>query len=259
MAACIDFVGVAISVNRASIRDMNQLLGIRLRRLLLWVSFLTVTSLNAVAELPRTSLKKMASAEFSERQQGYEELQQWSKENVKQAPDLLYQVWNQEKDPELKTRCYSLMKDAVILREFGKGKGFVGVRMEEAIVPGGANLPARRGVRIAQVVRGTPGERAGLAMGDIVTGVDDVDFSKFEQAQAPDGVVDVFSDYIQSKHPGDVINLHILRGGKKLEKKVRLMLRPDGIDRDLFGRDDEALINRSDLFFETWLKKKAEK
>ena len=94
------------------------------KRLMVSASLAMVGAMTASAQVPEAALQKMASAEFSVREQGYEVAKKWSLANVKTAPELLYKAWLNQEDPEVKTRCYTLMKDAVIHREFGRGKGF---------------------------------------------------------------------------------------------------------------------------------------
>ncbi|BDS05843.1 hypothetical protein NT6N_08830 [Oceaniferula spumae] len=208
------------------------------------------------AEVPKAALEKMASDEFTTRELGFSELKKWSMENLNASPEQLYKTWKNIADPEVKTRCFSLMKGAVIQRKFGRGKGFVGVRMEDVTIPGKPGDAGIIGVRITQVVPNTPAQKAGLTAGDVVIGVDEVDFNKMPKAQVQAGAVEVFSAYIQSKHPEDVITLHIMRGGKKIEKKVRLMLRPADADIDPFGgRMHENQADDTELFFDGWLKK----
>jgi S1-C subfamily serine protease len=48
--------------------------------------------------------------------------------------------------------------------------------------------------------------------GDVITGVDSQDTATF----------DVMADYINSKQPGDTVNLHIVRGGENMDISVRL-------------------------------------
>lgn len=211
---------------------------------------------NASAQIvPKEALEKMASDEFKVREQGYLDLKKWAKNNAKQAPEILHKTWSGEADPEVKTRCFSIMKDAVILRKFGRGPGFVGVRMEQVMLPPAkAGEAATPGVRITMVLPNTPGQKAGLLAGDVVIKVDDVDFKKQRNVEFGNAAVDLMVTYIQSKHPGDIITLHLLRAGKKMEVKVKLMLRPDDVDPDPFGRAAESRSLKQERFFSDWLK-----
>lgn len=212
---------------------------------------------SAYAQLPKESLTRMGSDQFSERQKGYDEIKKWSVKNLKNSPETLYAAWKKSEDPEVKTRCYTLMKEVLLQRKFGRGRGFVGVRMDDAVLPGKPGEAAVLGVRIIQVLPDTPGQKAGLIAGDVVIGVDKVDFNKAPRARAQNGVTEVFSIYIQSKQPDDVITLHIMRAGKKIDIDVKLMLRPAAADNfgDPFGRRRENERNVAEKYFADWLKK----
>lgn len=212
---------------------------------------------SAAGELPADAIKKMASDEFAVRRLGYEQAKEWAQKNLKNAPEMLYKEWKRSPDPEVKTRCYTLMKETLLQRKYGRGRGFVGVRMEEVAIPGKKGAAALVGVRVMQVLPDTPGKKAGLVAGDVVTGVDAVDFSKRPGRRLPDHATNEFSRYIQSKHPGDTITLHIVRAGKKIQKKVTLMKRPAEADRfgDPLGRRAEARREARERYFNDWLKK----
>jgi len=226
-----------------------------LTRLLAVVCSMCLTAIHLSAQVaPKEALVKMASDKFAERELGYENLKKWSMANMKTSPEVLFSTWKKMVDPEVKTRCYSLMKEVLILRQFGRGRGFVGVRMDSVALPGKPGEAAVLGVRITQVIVDTPGAKAGLMAGDVVLAVDKLDFNQLPEGRLRLGTVEVLSSYIQSKHPGDTITLQIMRAGKKIEKKVTLMLRPPEVDRDPFGRVPENDIHeKKEKYFEDWL------
>lgn len=221
--------------------------------------FLLVASASAQI-VPKEALGKMGSEKFKVREQGYADLKKWASNNTKKSPEALYKTWVNENDPEVKTRCFSVMKEMVILREFGRGPGFVGVRMEDVLLPGPkADEPGIKGVRIVLVLANTPAERAGLSVGDVVLTIDKVDLNVIAVGGRLNSPSDIFVDHIKSKHPGDVITMSILRGGQKLDVNVTLMLRPDDEEigqEPFWGR--QAPVSRKkqgELFFSGWLKK----
>ena len=232
------------------------------------------------AELPKDVLGKLGSDQFEVRQKAYAELKEWSVGNLKTSPSLLYKVWAKSKDPEVKSRCYVLMKEAAIVRHFGKGQGFVGIVMSAAVIAGKEGEPDRSAVGITEVRVNTPAEKSGLKVGDIILGIDDCDFHAERLKQALDAahdgkpkvipradprmgnfqllrdpVVDIMGDYIKSKHPGDEVTLHMFRQGKKIEQKLMLMKRPAYANVDRFGRMLQDPRKEGDDFFEDWLKK----
>ena len=204
--------------------------------------------------LPDGVVEKLSSDKFEERSGAYAQLKKWSKSNLKTSPEQLHKVWAASKDPEVKTRCYALMKDAVIHRKFGRGKGFVGIMMDPVFI--GAKPQqgkASIGINIVQVLPNTPAKKADLKPGDLILGIDALDFNNLPEVQQKLDVRTLFQEYVKSKHPDDVITLHLLRGGKKLDKAVTLMKRPASADR-MFGQQPTNKKSESEAFFENWLK-----
>ena len=207
---------------------------------------LSVVVLAAAPVLPQGVIKKLSSDQYEVREKAYAGLHQWAVTNMKDSPEVLYQAWKTCEEPEAKTRCYSLMEEMVIQRKYGRGKGFVGIRMEEFLVPGKEGKAGRPGIRVSFVLPDTPAAKAGLKVGDVVLGVDDLDFSKMPKVGEARigiglgmGTVLKFSEYIQSKQPDDVITLHLMRAGKVSDMKIKLMKRPasaDEVQLDPFGR-----------------------
>jgi hypothetical protein len=199
---------------------------------------------SAAVEVPKDLLGNLSSDQFEVRNQAYAGLKKWSKGNVKISPELLHAVWVESMDPEVKTRCYVLMKDAVILRMFGRGKGFVGIMMERL----------QQGVRVSHVVPNTPAQKAGLVVGDVILGVDQLDFTNRPEPQKKRDALTLFQEYIKSKRSDDVVVLHLLRAGKKIDKKVTLMKRPASVDQRVFGHQVPDEKAEQDAYFEQWLK-----
>lgn len=208
--------------------------------------------------VPSAAVKKLSSDQFEVRADAYNQLKKWTKENLKTSPELLHKVWSGSKDPEVKTRCYALMKDAVIQREFGRGKGFVGIMMDPVVIGAKPQGKAQRGINIVQVLPNTPAQKAKLRPGDVIVGIDDLDFNQLPENQQKVDVRSLFQNYVKSKHPDDVITLHLLRGGKKMDQDVTLMKRPASADQFFLRPGDTSERNESEVFFEQWLKKEGE-
>lgn len=206
--------------------------------------------------VPKGAVEKMGSDQFKTREQGYEELKKWTNKNLKKAPELLHKTWSKEVDPEVKTRCFSVMKEAVIIRQFGRGPGFIGIRMEQVFLQAQPDEEGIVGVRITLVNEGSPGEKAGLLPGDVITQLDKIDFNEINP-QLRDGAVGALIDYIKAKQSGDIVTLHILRAGKKHTLKVTLTKRPPELDREMFGDDPEVKRLRREKFFSEWLEKRS--
>ena len=198
--------------------------------------------------LPKEAIKLLGDDQFAKREKGQAQLLKWSLENLQKSPEMLYSAWEKEKDPETKTRCFSILKKVVTLRKFGRGPGFVGIRMDAADQLGKEKLV---GVRITLVLPGTPAEKSGLELGDAVIGVDALDFNQPNQHHL-NNVVDAFMKYIRGKHADDEITLHIIRRGKRIEKKITLIARPPEAD-GLFGGGHNDTWKQKEDYFNKWL------
>lgn len=209
--------------------------------------------------LPGELLNDLSSDDFEIREKAYAGLQNWSEKNITASPELLYKAWKQSDDPETQTRCYNLMKQKVIQRKYGKGKGFLGIQMSGVLLPAKPNeAVARQAVRVDMVLPDTPAQKFGLEAGDMIFRVDHVDLGVANgggnqrlngfELQLPS--VSNFSKYIKSKQPGEVVTLHLLRGGKPREIEVALMKLAADKDPD-HGR----LENESLEFFNEWFEK----
>jgi len=224
--------------------------------------FLGVTSI-VLAEkdgMPDGAVEQLSSEKFEVRASAYAELKKWSKKNLKSSPEQLHKRWSASDDPEVKTRCYTLMKEMVVQRKFGKGKGFVGIMMDPMLI-GGAQRQGNPqvGISIVQVLPKTPAKKARLQPGDVIVGIDEVDFRKLPENKKQTDVRSIFQEYVKSKHPDDVITLHLLRAGKAMDQEVTLMKRPVSADQGFFNRGESLERAESEAYFEKWLKKAEEK
>jgi len=205
--------------------------------------------------VPDGVVEQLSSEKFEVRVGAYAELKKWSKKNPKSSPAQLHKIWVSSDDPEVKTRCYTLMKEMVIQRKFGKGKGFVGIMMDPMVIGGGQPQgKAKVGIRIVQVLPNTPANKAGLQPGDFIVGIDELDFNKLPVEKKQIDVRTTFQEYVKSKQPDDVITLHLLRAGKAMDQDVTLMKRPASADRGFFNRGENLERAESEAYFEKWLK-----
>ena len=206
------------------------------------------------AEIPDGVLDKLASDQFEVRKDAYVTLRKWAVENKKTSPGSLHKAWQTNQEPEVKTRCYTLMKEVFIQQRLGKGRGFVGVRMADAVLPGKPGAKARAGVQISMVLPKTPAQKSGLAVNDVIVAIDKLDFNDNPNGRGVNSPVFAFSNYVLSKQADDVVTLHIVRNGKQIEKKVTLMKRPASADGILLNQYQEQDLQKAEQLFESWLK-----
>ncbi len=207
-------------------------------------------------QLPAGLVENLSSDHFDVREKAYADLEKWSLQTLTVAPEQLHQAWKESDDPEVQTRCYSLMRKALLQRKFGKGKGFLGIQMLGVDLPGKA--VGHQAVSVLQVLENTPAQKVGLKPGDLIVGVDEVDLMPADPEQRQQfgvGVVQShavsrFSTYIKSRQPGDKVTLHLLRGDKPLDVDVALMRLPPESDPER-GRHEREEAQ----FFQQWLEK----
>ncbi|GLK69926.1 Do family serine endopeptidase [Ancylobacter dichloromethanicus] len=100
-------------------------------------------------------------------------------------------------------------------------RGYVGVQIQPVSdeVAEALDLKQAEGALIAQVQPGTPGEKAGLKPGDVVTAIDGENVKDSRE----------MSREIASKKPGTVVKLSVLRDGKSMTIPVTLEQLPTDV------------------------------
>jgi len=74
------------------------------------------------------------------------------------------------------------------------------------------DLSTSQGVMVADVTPGSGAERSGIRQNDIIKKIDNIEINKFSD----------LTGYINSKRPGDEVNVRLLRNGKEKEVSVEL-------------------------------------
>ncbi|MCU0682026.1 MAG: Do family serine endopeptidase [Polyangiaceae bacterium] len=109
------------------------------------------------------------------------------------------------------------------LRERGSvSRGYLGVRYQPVTdeLAQGLGLDRRRGALVSEVEAHTPGARAGLQPGDVITAVNGTDVARYEDLPR----------LIARNAPGAKVKLGVLRNGKNLDLATTLDPRPDRDD-----------------------------
>ncbi len=112
-----------------------------------------------------------------------------------------------------------LPSEGEIPREFSAPIAFLGVRFESVNedLAKAENLGVGEGAILREVVADSPAAQAGLQVGDVITAVDG----------AAVDAAHTLRDRVAAHHPGDSIELAVLRGGETLSIRVTLGERQD--------------------------------
>lgn len=116
--------------------------------------------------------------------------------------------------------------------------GWLGVQLAPVPAAVAAQLRIEGGaaVMVRNVFRDSPADRAGLDRYDVFVAVD---------GKALERGVEVFSQLVQRRRPGDTLSLTLFRGGQKLDVSVSLAAAPERIDeRALKYEDDPDIAQR---------------
>ena len=201
-------------------------------------------------ELPQVVFEQLGSPSFRERESAEESLLGWSRSHGTAAMSELLNQSRVAADPEVRSRCLSVLKLLVTDQYMKEGEGFVGIALkdEEKAVPGDPKM--RRVIRILQVQVGSPGEKAGLQVNDLLVAMD-------QQVWYDDDASPVFREKILELKPGTEVGLQVLRN-KRLEN-VRVVLGRKPISSaplvQGFHPDLEALERAAmDAYFQRWLR-----
>jgi uncharacterized protein YbaP (TraB family) len=105
------------------------------------------------------------------------------------------------------------------------GVTYVDVNPDEARALG---WPAPRGVKVTKVIEGTPAQKAGLHVGDIILAIDRVDVmgTISRTAGQTTSYHSRFQAFIDLKRPGDTVELAIFRDGQERKLAATLGERP---------------------------------
>ncbi len=116
---------------------------------------------------------------------------------------------SEKKDLEVATRARALLKDIL-------GQGYLGIRLRWLQADERASVPDGAGAAASSVVKGGPGDKAGVEVGDIIHKVNG------SVVKDVPGVIEV----VKALVPDSKVKLVVYRGGKKKELEVLLGRRP---------------------------------
>jgi len=192
-------------------------------------------------------IEGLASEDFARREAAQSELLAWAMESPKASTPALLKLSRNNDDPEIRKRTEAILKVLAEADYLSDGQGYIGILMQEEILEGGAEGEPPMGIRVLDVMPGTPAEKADLRVGDVITALDG-------QGWKGIGAVTEFGETVAAKKPLVEVKLTVRRGGAEpLDILLKLGKRPIP-DLRAAGGDLQKLEERAkELHFKQWL------
>ncbi len=201
-------------------------------------------------EVPEQKIAALGDVDFRVRENAQSELLDWARSNPDLSIDELLKRSRTSDDPEIRERCFSILRELVLDRYNLEGAGFLGIgRGYQAVeIPG---KPGKaHGVVVTSIRRGTPADRAGIQINDVI-------FSLNGKGWSDPSASDVFANQVAAEKPGTKVKLELLRNGKVLDVDAVLVRRPENPTYLFFdgaNYDPEADERRAkEAYFKDWL------
>ena len=195
--------------------------------------------------------ERLASEEFTIREGAQSDLVSWALKSPQVATPKILRLFQEDDDPEVRKRALDILKEIGNIDYLSEGQGYLGILMQEEPLDALQGGKVRFGIRVLDVMKGSPAELADLKMGDLIISLDG---KAWEEA----GAVTQFSDTVAAKKPMVKAVLMVQRAqGGPIGITVQLGKRPIP---DLRFAGDLGLLEREakDRHFKQWLRKKQE-
>lgn len=198
-------------------------------------------------EVPRALVEGLSSESFKDRERSEAELLSWAEKGGKNEISSVYELSENTQDPEVSKRSLKVLKALSDQDYLSDGQGYLGIQMMEEMIALPEEKP-RPCIRVTRVVADSPAEKAGLLVGDLITGLNGNEWNEA-------GAINQFMLEIADSKPLKTVVLTIKRKNEDLQDlKVVLGRRPvenlSGINQDLELLDERA----REEHFNTWLK-----
>jgi hypothetical protein len=215
------------------------------------VLLMVIPCLGWSVEPPAEAIEGLGSVEFRKRELAQKELLDWGRKQPELAkPDLLRRS-RHSADPEVRERCMSVLRSLITDEYQKEGEGFIGIAlaMKDEIMDLLGDPRPRHAIRVVEVREGSPGQRAGVQLNDLIVGLENEIWYGVEASP-------LFREKIKTMKPNTDAELKIFRNGDMIELKVRLGRRPLMADMFFNGQNfDPAASERAAIesYFKRWL------
>lgn len=199
-------------------------------------------------------VSELADGEFRTREHAQSELLAQARRKPVESMDELFHLSRTSGDPEIRQRCLAILRELLRDQYMSEGQGFVGIgRADKTIEIAGRTEPCH-GVFVTSVRSGTPAERAGIRVNDLIIALNG---SEWKQGVASEA----FADQIAAIKPGTKVSLSIFRDDKRIELDLILVRRPAGLFNEFFPGQtfdpDKAEREALEAYFRDWLSERS--
>ena len=219
----------------------------KIRNILLICSVLYAGFVTA-EEVPKELVEGLASEQFKRREESQQAVEKWANEKGPGAVSAIYKLYISSDDPEVRNRCFRVLRVLSEKDYMNDGKGYLGVQLAEEMIEGGDK--PRFGIRITYIMPGSQAEVAGIKVGDVIASMDG---KKWHEQGAINELINTVASY----KPLRKVVFEIKRPGeeKLLEIPVILGKRPVENLSTLYYNNIEQLEKEArEKHFTEWLK-----
>ena len=200
---------------------------------------------------PADLIKNLGSEVFVSRENAQAELIIWALKHPRPATAEFVRLYRENDDPEVRKRALVVLKELAAVDYLSDGQGYLGILMQEEPIEAAQGGKLRFGIRILDVMQGSPAEQAGLKMGDLIISLDGKGWEVM-------GALTLLRETIADKKPLVEVSLLVKRAqGDPIAITVKLGKRPTpdlqvGVDLGLLEQQSK------ERHFKQWLKKQEE-
>lgn len=221
-----------------------------MRKWVAWFTpfFMVVSFLNGKEPLPADLVKALSSEEFTKREAAQSELLEWAHKSPKAAVSDLVWLHKGNDDPEIRKRSLQVLRALADMDYLSDGQGYLGILMQEEALEDRQNRFGKAGIRILDVMKGSPAEKADLRRGDLIISLDGKGWQEV-------GAVTEFGNTVAAKKPLVEVTLMVKRGEPDpIAVTMKLGKRPVP-DLRMAGGDLELLEEQAkERHFREWLR-----
>lgn len=210
-----------------------------------------LAGLSLAESVPKQLLEGLSSEEFKTRESSQLEIEKWADEKGDVAVAAIYELYVGSDDPEVRNRCYGILRKQSEKDYMKDGKGYLGVQLAEEIIQVPGDDKQRIGIRVTYVMPGSQAEVAGIKAGDIIASMDG---KKWHEQGAINELINTVSSY----KPLRKVLFEVKRHGedKLVEVPVILGKRPVDNLSEMYYRPLQDMEKMArERHFEEWLKK----